>query len=87
MANFRHPEPPLNTARRPQIPVRLASRRQLSEQQQNQENTGEAEAEMMMGDLAGIRARFDQNEDHLGNLDDTPPPIGRFERLTLDGSE
>ena len=88
ISTVRHPDyPPLDTARRPQIPARFASRRQFSEQQENQENSGEAEAEMMMNELVGVRTRFNQDNGHTGNLDDTPPPIGRFERLTLGGDE
>lgn len=46
---------------------------------QNQENSGEAELEMMRQELEAVRMRHD--EDQQGYvMDETPPRIGRVER-------
>ena len=46
---------------------------------QNQENTGEAEIEMMRQEFEAVRTRYD--EDQQGDvMDETPPRIGRVER-------
>ncbi|KAF2628622.1 hypothetical protein BU25DRAFT_420593 [Macroventuria anomochaeta] len=46
---------------------------------QNQENSGEAEMEMMRQDFESARMRY--NEDQQGDvMDETPPRIGRVER-------
>ena len=46
---------------------------------QNQENSGEAEMEMMRQEYETVRARYDEGQQ--GDvMDETPPRIGRVER-------
>jgi hypothetical protein len=83
MAPYRQQEPstgaiPHNT-RRPPIPARIASRR-MSAQQLNQENSGEAEIALMRDELLEARMRFVDDEGGMDVMDETPPPVGRFER-------
>lgn len=46
---------------------------------QNQENSGEAEIEMMRQELVSVRMRYDEGQ-HGDVMDETPPRIGRVER-------
>ena len=46
---------------------------------QNQENSGEAEIEMMRQELEAARMRHDEGQ-HGDVMDETPPRIGRVER-------
>lgn len=59
-----------NAGRRP---PRMDTRRQ------NQENSGEAEVEMMRQELESVRMRFDEGQ-YGDVMDETPPRIGRVER-------
>jgi hypothetical protein len=46
---------------------------------QDQENSGEAEMEMMRADFEAVRIRYDEMQQ--GDvMDETPPRIGRVER-------
>ncbi|KAF2657940.1 hypothetical protein K491DRAFT_776840 [Lophiostoma macrostomum CBS 122681] len=69
--------------RRPPIPARVASRR-VSAQQLNQENSGDAEAELMREEMAAAGMRFAENAAGLDIMDETPPRVGRFERLVME---
>lgn len=83
--NLRHssrvmgPVPPSLNSRRPPIPARVASRR-ISAQQQNQENSGDAEAALMREEMAAVDMRYADDEVGLDIMDETPPRMGRFER-------
>jgi GTP cyclohydrolase I len=46
---------------------------------QDQENSGQAEAEMMRQELETVRTRYDDDQQREV-MDETPPRIGRFER-------
>lgn len=74
--------PPPN--RRPPIPARVASRR-VSGRQLNQENSGDAEAELMREELRVASMRYAEDGTGMEVMDETPPRIGRFERRMLDG--
>jgi hypothetical protein len=54
----------------------------VSAQQRDQENSGDAEAEMMREELAAVRFRYDEGA-VLDVLDETPPRVGRFERRMM----
>lgn len=45
---------------------------------QDQENSGEAEMEMLRSELDSVRARYDETQ-HGEVMDETPPRIGRTE--------
>jgi hypothetical protein len=52
-------------------------------QLQNQENSGEAEMELMRREQEAVSARYD--EERQGEvMDETPPRIGRMERFIRD---
>lgn len=70
-------------ARRPPIPARIASRR-LPVQQRNQENSGDAEAELMRAEMEAASMRYGDDAVGLEVMDETPPRVGRFERRILD---
>lgn len=46
---------------------------------QNQENSGQAEMEMMRQELEAARMRYDE-EHQRDVMDETPPRLGRIER-------
>ncbi|KAF2020810.1 hypothetical protein BU24DRAFT_403882 [Aaosphaeria arxii CBS 175.79] len=69
--------------RRPDIPMRVASRHQVSAQQSNQENSGEAEAILMRNEMATAGMRYSNLGGQSDTMDDTPPRIGRFEQRML----
>jgi hypothetical protein len=45
----------------------------------DQENSGQAEMEMMRQELEAVRARYDEGQQR-DVMDETPPRIGRVER-------
>lgn len=88
LSGHRHADPTLMTAhalvgRRPPIPTRIASRR-LPAQQRNQENSGDAEAELMRAEMEAASMRYGDDAVGLEVMDETPPRVGRFERRILD---
>ena len=76
-------EPDRSAHRRPPIPARVASRR-VSAQQLNQENSGDAEAELMREEMVAAGMRFAEGAAGLDVMDETPPRVGRFERLMME---
>jgi hypothetical protein len=52
-------------------------------QLQNQENSGEAEMELMRLEQEAVNARYDEAR-HGEVMDETPPRIGRMERFARD---
>jgi hypothetical protein len=71
------------TNRRPPIPARVASRR-MSAQQQNQENSGDAEAAIAREEIQAASMRYAEDGVGLDFMDETPPRIGRFERYATE---
>ncbi|KAF2706362.1 hypothetical protein K504DRAFT_459655 [Pleomassaria siparia CBS 279.74] len=68
--------------RRPVMTHAPASRRRITPQQLNQENSGDVENELMREEMvaAGMRYAEDEQQD---TMDETPPRLGRFERRAL----
>ncbi|KAF2465495.1 uncharacterized protein BDR25DRAFT_378648 [Lindgomyces ingoldianus] len=65
---------------RPSMHRAGTSRRRITPQQQNQENSGDAEEQMMREELAAAGMRYARDEQQLDTMDETPPRLGRFER-------
>lgn len=51
----------------------------MDPQLQDQENSGEAEMDMMRQEFESVRARYDETQQG-DTMDETPPRIGRIER-------
>ncbi|KAF2874517.1 hypothetical protein BDV95DRAFT_604690 [Massariosphaeria phaeospora] len=58
-------------------------RRRLPSHQHDQENSGDAEAELMREELAALSMRY-ADDQPLETMDETPPRTGRFEQHTRD---
>ncbi|KAF2800680.1 hypothetical protein K505DRAFT_398576 [Melanomma pulvis-pyrius CBS 109.77] len=70
-------------SRRP-VNTRVAtSRRRITHQQQNQENSGDAEAGLMREEILAGGMRYADDGQQLDVMDETPPRLGRFERHIL----
>jgi hypothetical protein len=69
--------------RRPEITHVPISRRRITPQQQNQENSGEAEDERMRAEMVAAGMRYEVDGQQLDVMDETPPRLGRFERAAL----
>jgi hypothetical protein len=82
---LRRPFPGLHPQVLPSPPITVPNRRSVraDTQLQNQENSGEAEMELMRLEQEAVSARYD--EERQGEvMDETPPRIGRMERFIRD---